>query len=91
MIQIQQWWSRLSDDTDPVMMSSDDPDPVMMSSDDPDPVMMIQIKWWSRSKDEDDLKMNITWRRSWLEDADDEMIQRRRPVMKIVSREYLPI
>ena len=79
-----------SDDPDPVMMSSDDPDPVMMSSDDPNPVM-IQIEWWwSRLSDDLDPKMKMTWRWIWLEDVDDKNIQRRRPVMKIVSREYLP-
>ena len=65
------------------MMPSDDPDPVMMSHDDPDREM-IQIRWL---EDEDDLKTQKTW------DADDEMIQlmqRRRPVLKIVSKEYLP-
>ena len=57
------------------MMPSDDPDLVMMSHDDPD------------SKIDDDLKTQKTW------DADDEMIhlmQRRRTVLKIVSKEYLP-
>ena len=57
------------------MMTSDDLDPMMMSHDDPD------------SKTDDDLKTQKTW------DADDEMIQliqRRRPVLKIVSKEYLP-
>ena len=67
MIQIQ-WWSRSSDDPDPVMMnqkwwsrSSDDPDPVMMTSDDPDPVM-IYIQWWSRSSDD------VPW---WSRSRDD--------------------
>ena len=74
------------------MMTSDDPDPVMMtlrdldwvmiqihsSDDDPDRVM-IQIERWSRSEDEDDLKTKMI-----------QLIQRRRPVLKIVSKEYLP-
>ena len=74
MIQIE-WWSRSSDDDRWWSRSSDDPDLVMMSHDDPD------------SENEDDLKTQKTW------DADDEMIQliqRRRPVMKIVLKEYLP-
>ena len=62
-----QWWSKSSDDPDPVMMiqqwwsrSSDDVLVMIQiqwwwsrSSDDPDPVMMIQIQWWSRSSDDD--------------------------------------
>ena len=79
MIQIQFWC--LQDDPDRVMIqiqqwwskSSDDPDPVMMSSDDPDLVMMYS--------DDPDPKMKMTWRWRWLEDADDGMIQRRRPVL----------
>ena len=84
MIQIQWWWSR----------SSDDPDPVMMPSDDLDQVMMIQ-QWWSRSSDDldpvmmshDDLdremiqirRLMMTWRWRWLEDEDElKMTQRRR-------------
>ena len=60
MIQIQiqiEWWSKSS------------------------PVMMIQIEWWSRSSDDvlwrsrsrDDLDpvMKMTWRWRWLEDKDD--------------------
>ena len=87
MIQIQQWWSRSSDDPDPVQWcwsrSSDDPDLVMMiqqwwsrSSDDPDPV-----QWrWSRSRDDPDPVMMfyidpdremIKIQRRWLEDEDD--------------------
>ena len=69
---IQQWWSRSSDDPDPVQWcwsrSRDDPDPVMMFHDDPDQEM-IQIRWWL--EDEDDLKMKMTWRWRWLEDKDD--------------------
>ena len=78
MIQIQQWWSR----------SSDDPDPVQWwwsrLSDDLDSVMMIQIEWWSRSCDDvlwwsrsrddpdpDDLKMKMNWRWRILDDRDD--------------------
>ena len=71
-----QWWSRSSDDLDPVMMiqqwwskSSDDLDPFMMiqqwwsrSSDDLDPVVMIQIQWWSRSSDD------VQW---WSRSSDD--------------------
>ena len=68
MIQIQQWWSRSSDD---------DPDRVMIqiqwwwfrSSDDDSDRVMIQIEWWSKSRwrwleDGDDLKMKMmrTWR-----------------------------
>ena len=52
--------------------------------------MMIQIERWSRF---DDLKMKITWRLKKTRDADDEMIQliqRRKPMPKIVSKEYLP-
>ena len=65
------------------MMTSDDPDPVMMSHGDPDQEM-IQI-WWP--EDEDDFKTQKT------RDADDEtiqLLQGRRPVLKIVSKEYLP-
>ena len=86
MIQIQQWWSRSSDDLDPVQRwwsrSSDDPDPVQW--------------WWSISRDDPDLMMKMTWRWIWLEDEDDlktkmiQLIQRRRPALKIVSKEYLP-
>ena len=91
MIQIE-WWSKSSDDDpDRVMIqiqwcwskSRDDLDPVMMSHDDPDREM-IQIRWL---EDEDDLKTQKTW------DAGDKMIQlmqRRRPVLKIVLNEYLP-
>ena len=58
------WWYRLSDDIDQVMIqiqwwwsrSSDD---------DPDP-MMIQMQ------DEDDLKMNMTWRQTWIDDDPDD-------------------
>ena len=84
MIQIE-WWSRSSsDDTDREMIqiqSNDvDSDREMIQiqwwcS------MMIQIErwsrssddaaWWSRSEDEDDLKMKMTWRWKWLEDKDD--------------------
>ena len=80
----QQWWSRSSDDLDPVMMSSDDPDIVKMiqqwwsrSSDDPYPVMMIHIEWWSRFSDDDldhvmiQIQMKMTWRWRWIEDEDD--------------------
>ena len=75
MIQMKTWSksrSRLSDDPDPVQWWWS------KSSDDPDPVMLIQIErwskssddvpWWSRSRDdpysknEDDLKMKMTWR-----------------------------
>ena len=84
MVQIQQWWSRSSDDPDPVQWwwsrLSDDPNPVQWwwskSSDDPDLVQW----WWSRSRDDPDLvmvfyedpyreKIQIRWR--WLEDEDD--------------------
>ena len=58
MIQIK-WWSRSSDDDQWWSKSSDDPDPVMMSHDDPDQEM-IQIQ-----------RMNMTWRRRWLEDSED--------------------
>ena len=84
MIQIQWWWSRSSEDPDPVMIPHDDLDPMMMTSDDPDRVMMSHDD--PDSKIDDDLKTQKTW------DADDEMIQfmqRRRPVLKIVSKEYL--
>ena len=106
VMMIQQWWSRSSDDPDTVQWcrsrSRDDPDPVMMFYVDPDREMiqiqwrcpmMIEIERWSRFKewrwleDEYDLKTQKTW------DADDEMIQliqRRRPMLKIVSKEYLP-
>ena len=75
------------------MIASDDLDPVMMFHDDPDQEM-IQIQWWCPMmiqiwwlEDEDYLKTQKT------QDADDKMvqlIQRRRPVLKIVSEEYLP-
>ena len=68
-----QRWSRSSDDPDPVMMiqikrwsrSSDDVPWWSRSSDD--------VPWWSRSRDdpdsknEDDLKMKMTWRLRRLE------------------------
>ena len=66
--------------------------------------MMIQIEWWSRSsdvdldlvmmshddpdlkdEDEDDLKTQKTRYDKMI-----QLIQRRRPVLKIVSKEYLP-
>ena len=75
-----------------IQSSDDDPDPVMMFYDNPDQEM-IQIPWWRWLEDEDDLKMKKTWRWRQLEDKDDEMIhslQRRRLVLKIVSKEYLP-
>ena len=63
---------------------------------------MIQISWWRRLEEEDDLeddlnmkkikKMKNTWRQRRIEYEDAEMIQsiqRRRPVLKIVSKEYL--
>ena len=85
MIQIQQWWSRSSDDPDPVMMSSyDDLDRVMIQIQWWCLVMMIQIQKRRWHEDKDDLKTR------WLGDVDDKKIQRRRPMMKIVSREYLP-
>ena len=69
MIQIQQWWSRSSDDPDPVQWwwsrSSDD---VLWRSrlrDDPDPVM--KMTWiWRWLEDEDDLKTKMTWRQRWF-------------------------
>ena len=83
-VMMSQWWSRSSDDLDPVMMiqqwwsrSINDPDLVMMPSDDPDLVMMpsddpdrvmIQIRWWRWLEDEDELKMKNTWRWRGLED-----------------------
>ena len=80
---IQQWWSRSSDDPDPVQWCwsrlRDDPDLVMMFHVDPDREMiqiqwwcsmLIQIERWSRSS-EDDLKTKMNWRRRWLEDEDD--------------------
>ena len=95
MIQIE-WWSRSS----PVMMiqvewwprsSDDDLDWVMIQIQWWCPIMMIRIQWWwSRSRKEDGMKIKMTWRRRWLGDADNEKIRRRRPVMQIVSREYLP-
>ena len=66
---IQHWWSRWSDNPDPVMMPKDDLDWVMIqiqwwwsSSDDPDPVMMIQ-RWWPRSSDDDPdrVMIQIRW------------------------------
>ena len=90
MIQIQ------SSDVDPdrvmiqIQSSDVDLDRVMIqiqsSDDDPDQEM-IQIRRWRWLEDEDDLKTQKTW------DANDEkiqLIQRRRPVLKIVSKEYLP-
>ena len=60
---------------------------IQIQSSDVDPDReMIQIQW-SWLEDEDDLKTPKT------QDVDDEMIQliqRRRPVLKIVSKEYLP-
>ena len=64
---IQQKRSRSSDDPYLVMMPSDDPDPVMKSHDDLDWVM-IQIRWWIWLEDEDDLKMNKSWRWQGLDD-----------------------
>ena len=83
---IQQKWSRLSDDPDPVMIPSNDPDRVTMSHDDPDREM-IQIQRWRWLEDEDDLKTQKT---SNPDDEKIELIQRRRTVLKIVSKEYLP-
>ena len=98
MIEIQWWWSS-SDDPNRVMIeiqwwsrSSDDPDPMMMSHDDPNREMIhirrLMMTWrWRWIEDKDDMKISKTW------DADDEMIQliqRRRPVLKIVLKEYLP-
>ena len=84
--EIAPWWSRLSDDWDPVMIASDDLDRVMIeiqwwwsSSDDPDREMiqiqwwcsmMIQIERWFISNDEDDLKTKMTWRRHDLADIE---------------------
>ena len=68
-----------------IQSSDDDPDREMIqiqsSDDDPDPVMVFY-------DDPDPMKM--TWRRRWLEDKMMQLIQRRRPVLKIVSKEYLP-
>ena len=99
MIKVQWWWSS-SDDLDQVIIEiqwwsklRDDPDLVMMPHDDPDREM-IQIQWWcpmmihiERWSRSNDLKTQNTW------DVDDKMIQliqRRRLVLKIVSKEYLP-
>ena len=78
MIQIQQWWSRSSDDPDPVQRWWSRSVMIQIqqwwwsrSSDDLDPMMpfvLIQIERWSRSRwleDEDDLKMKMTQRRRW--------------------------
>ena len=78
LIQIE-WWSRSS------------------------PVMLIQIEWWSRSSDaicvdpdREMIQIQMTWRWRCLEDEDDsktkmiQLMQRIRPVLKIVSKEYLP-
>ena len=67
-VMMTQWWSR----------SSDDPDPVMMiqqwwsksSDDDPDRVM-IQIRWWRWLEYEYDLKMEMAWRWRWQGIDDD--------------------
>ena len=75
---IQQWWSNGRDDADPVMKKT------------------WRRRWLEEKEDKadkadkEDLK---TWRLRRLEDEDDEMIQlmqRRRPVLKIVSKEYIP-
>ena len=80
MIQIQQWWSRSSDDVLWWSRSSDDPDPVQWwwsrSSDDPDPVMLIQIERWSKFSDD-----FPWWSRSSDDDPDREMIQIQRMKM----------
>ena len=73
MIQIQQWWSRLSDDPDPVQRwwsrSSDDPDPAerwSRSSDDLDPVIPFYDDPYREM-----IQIQMTWRQRWLEDEDD--------------------
>ena len=93
------WWSRLDDDPDEMMIqqwwasSHDDADPMMNKT--------WRIRWLEDSKTKktwrriwlEDSKRKKTWRLRRLEDEDDEMIQlmqRRRPVLKIVSKEYLP-
>ena len=75
-IQIQQWWSRSSDDPDLVQWwwsrSSDDPDPVMIFYNDPDPNpdrMMIQIQFYD-DPDREMIQIQMTWSWRRLEDED---------------------
>ena len=97
MIQIE-LWSRSSYDDSERSRSRDDLDPAVVIQIDwwsrSSSVMMIQIEWWSRFSDDDQdremIQIQMTWRWRWLEDKHDPMIQRRRPVLKIVSKEYLP-
>ena len=69
MIQIQWWWSRSSDDLDPMMVIQIEW--WSRSSDDLDPVVMIQIEWWSRSSDgdPDPVMIQIQW--WWSRSSDD--------------------
>ena len=70
------WWSRLSDDPDPVQCqwwwsrSRDDSDPVMMTPRDPDRVMIQIEQWWSISSDDLDPAVMIQIER-WSKSSDD--------------------
>ena len=93
-------WSRSSYDDSERSRSSDDPDPAIVIQIEwwsrSSPVMMIQIERWSRSSPVMMIQIERWSRSRWLEDEDDlktkmiMLIQRRRPVLKIVSKEYLP-
>ena len=82
------WWSRSSDDPNVMIIqqwwssSHDDPYPDMKKT--------WRRRWLRRRlEDEEDSKMKKTWRLRRLKYEDDEMIQlmqRRRPVLKIVSK-----
>ena len=54
MIQIK-WWSRCDDDPNLMMIQIK-----WWSRFDDDLAVMIQQSWWSRSRDEEDLKKNMT-------------------------------
>ena len=86
MIQIK-WRSRCDDDLDVMMIQQS----WSSSRDDADPVMKNTKKMKKTKKTKKTKKMKNTWRLRRLED--NEMIQfmqRRRPVLEIVSKEYLP-
>ena len=72
-VMIQWWWSRI-DDPNQVMIQIQWWCLVMIQIQWWWPVM-IQIEWWSRSSDDPDLNMKMTWIWRWLEDEDDLKMQ----------------
>ena len=86
---IQQWWASSHDDADPVIKKKK---MTWRLEDEED--LKKKMTWRKRRlEDKADKEYFKTWRLRRLEDEDDEMIQlmqRRRPVIKTVSKEYLP-